>query len=233
MNDPFGEAIHDYFEKGKAPKINVNSNYTENEEIQPSYFFRTEKEMPRLEQKALKLCKGRVLDVGAAAGCHSLILQKKGFSVTALEKSSLASETLMKRGIQRVINKDIYQFSEENFDTILLLMNGAGIGETIDGLTHLLKHLKTLLTKKGQILIDSSDISYLFKEDDGSLWTDVANPDYYGEMTYNVRYKKSATQFKWLFVDQDKLKQVAENAGLNYILIQIGDHYDFLARLTL
>ena len=233
MNDPFGEAIRDYFEKGKAPKIKVNSNYTENEEIQPSYFFRTEKEMPRVEQKALKLCKGKVLDVGAAAGCHSLILQKKGFNVTALEKSVLASGILLKRGIQRVINKDIYQFTEGTFDTVLLLMNGAGIGETLDGLYHLLQHLKILLDKKGQILIDSSDISYLFKEDDGSLWTDLANPRYYGEMIYNVSYKKSVDEFKWLFIDQEKMKEVAEKSGLKYALIEVGDHYDFLARITL
>ncbi len=148
MNDPFGESIRDYFEKGKAPKIKVDSNYTENEEILPSYFFRSEKEMPQLEQDALKICKGKVLDVGAAAGCHSLILQKKGFSVTALEKSALSAEILSKRGIQRVVNQDIYQFNEDGFNTILLLMNGAGIGETLDGLNKLLLHLKTLLAIK-------------------------------------------------------------------------------------
>ena len=232
MNDPFGEAIRDYFEKRKAPKIKVNSNYTENEEILPSYFFRTEKEMPRLEQKALKLCKGKVLDVGAAASCHSLILQKKGFNVTAVEKSFLASEILVKRGIQRVVNKDIFQFDEGDFNTILLLMNGAGIGETLDGLHQLLLHLKTLLATNGQILIDSTDISYLFKENDGSAWVDLANPDYYGEMIYDIRYKKSITQFKWLFAGQDKMKEVVQKAGLNYTLAETGDHHDYLARLT-
>ena len=232
MNDPFGEAIQDYFEKGKAPIIKVNSNYTENEEILPAYFFRTEKEMPKIEQKALKLCKGRVLDVGAAAGCHSIILQKKGYSVTALEKSKLATEVLVKRGIQRVIHSDIYQIDEGNFDTILLLMNGAGIGETTEGLFNLFNHLKTLLSSNGQILIDSSDISYLFEEEDGSAWVDLANPDYYGEMTYTVRYKKSVAEFKWLFIDPDKMKEIAEKAGLTYLLIEAGKHYDYLARLT-
>ena len=232
MNDPFGEAIQDYFEKGKAPIIKVNSNYTENEEILPSYFFRTEKEMPKIEQKALKFCRGRVLDVGAAAGCHSIILQKKGYSITAIEKSQLASEVLIKRGIQRVINKDIYEFDEGNFDTILLLMNGAGIGETTKGLLNLLIHLKMLLSSNGQILIDSSDISYLFEEEDGSAWVDLANPDYYGEMIYTVRYKKSVTEFKWLFIDPSKMKEITEKAGLKYSLIDSGTHYDYLARLT-
>jgi SAM-dependent methyltransferase len=231
MNDPFGEAIHDYFEKGKAPDLIVNSNYTENEEIAASWFFRTEKEMPAVERTALKRCNGKVLDIGAAAGCHTLLLQKKGFNVTALEKSEKAAEVMKKRGIQKVICGDIYQFSENQFDTILLLMNGAGIGETIAGLEMLLTHIKTLLTEKGQILIDSTDIKYLFKEEDGSLWIDLANDAYYGEMEYDVKYKKSVSKFKWLFVDFDTLKKVAKKAGLNCILIENGENHDFLAQL--
>lgn len=231
MNDPFGEAIHDYFEKGKAPDLIVNSNYTENEEIAASWFFRSEKEMPKIEQTALKNCRGRILDIGAAAGCHSLVLQKKGYSVTALEKSQLAAEVLTKRGIQKVICNDIYLFNNQQFDTLLLLMNGAGIGETISGLKKLLLHLKTLMAEKSQILIDSSDIKYLFREDDGSLWIDLANPKYYGEMSYEVSYKKSVSKFKWLFVDFDTLKKVAEKTGFECILLESGRHHDFLAQL--
>ena len=233
MNDPFGEAIQDYFEKGKAPDLIVNSNYTEGEEIAASWFFRTEKEMPAVERAALKRCNGKVLDIGAAAGCHTLFLQKKGFNVTALEKSEKAAEVMKKRGIQKVVSGDIYSFTENQFDSILLLMNGAGIGETIAGLEKLLTHIKTLLTEKGQILIDSTDIKYLFKEEDGSLWIDLANDAYYGEMEYEVKYKKSVSKFKWLFVDFDTLKKVAKKAGLNCILIEKGENHDFLAQLKL
>ena len=233
MNDPFGEAIHDYFEKGKAPDLIVNSNYTEGEEIAASWFFRTEKEMPVIERTALKRCNGKVLDIGAAAGCHSIILQKKGFSVTALEKSEKAVEVMKNRGIQKVLCSDIYTFSENKFDTILLLMNGAGIGETLAGLEKLFIHLKTLLTKKGQILIDSTDIKYLFEEEDGSLWIDLANEAYYGEMEYEVKYKKTVSKFKWLFVDFQNLKKVAVKAGIECVLIENGKNHDFLALLKL
>jgi hypothetical protein len=130
-----------------------------------------------------------------------------------------------------VICSDIYQLSECQFDTILLLMNGAGIGETITGLEKLLVHVKTLLTEKGQILIDSTDIKYLFEEEDGSVWIDLANDAYYGEMEYEVKYKKSVTKFKWLFIDFDKLKKVAKKAGLNCILIESGENHDYLAQL--
>src|SRR5690606_38205595 len=107
MNDPFGEAIHNYFEMGKTPDLIVNSNYTEDEKIAASYFFRTEKEMPAIERTALKNCRGKILDVGAAAGCHSILLQEKGLKVTAIEKSEKACEVLKKRNIQNVVCADI------------------------------------------------------------------------------------------------------------------------------
>lgn len=233
MNDPFGEAIHDYFEKGKAPNLIVNSNYTEGEKIAASYFFRTEKEMPAIEITALKNCKGKILDIGAAAGCHSIILQEKGFDVTALEKSERAAGVLKKRGIQKVVCTDIYNFSDSQFDTILLLMNGAGIGKSLTGLKKLLAHLKTVLKEKGRILIDSTDIRYLFEEEDGSFWIDLANKTYYGEMEYEVKYIKSFSKFKWLFVDFQELKKVAEKAGFECSLIKNGEHHDYLALLKL
>ncbi len=187
--------------------------------------------MPELERKALKLCRGKVLDVGAAAGCHSIFLQKKGFNITALEKSELAVEVLQKRGIQKVNCADIYSFLDKKYDTILLLMNGTGIGETIEGLKRLLLHLISLLTENGQILIDSSDIKYLFEEEDGSMWIDLTNEKYYGEMEYKVSYKKSTAKFNWLFIDFDSLKKLANEVGLNCLLIEEGEHFEYLAQL--
>jgi len=232
MNDPFGEAIKEFFKKGKAPDLKVNSNYTENETIPVAYLFRDEDEMPKLEKTALKNCKGQVLDVGAAAGCHSILLQKKGFNVTALEKSELACDTMQKRGIIKIVNADVFEYNEKQFSTILMLMNGAGIGGTLSGLKKLLIHIKSLLLEGGQILIDSSDIKYLFEEEDGSLWVDLSNDNYYGEMQYNVSFRKAKTSFDWLFVDFDRLKSIAQEAGLNCTRIAEGEHYDYLARLT-
>lgn len=233
MNDPFGDAINDFYNKGKAPDLKVSSNYTRGEKISPSWFFRTENEMPVIEKTALRQCKGKVLDVGSAAGCHSIILQKKGYNVTALEKSERAVDVMKKRGIQKTICTDIKTFSGSNFDTILLLMNGAGIGETVSGLEQLLCHLKNLLTEKGQILMDSSDIKYLFREKDGSTWVDIANDSYYGEMEYKVKYKNSLSEFKWLFIDFEKLELLAENCGLICTLVEAGIHHDYLAQLKL
>lgn len=231
MNDPFGQAIKEFYTTGTAADIVVHSNYTENESIPVAYLFRNEKEMPELEKVALKKCKGKILDVGAAAGCHSLLLQRKGYDVTALEISKLAVEVMKKKGITNVEHKDIFQYKNEKYDTILLLMNGAGIGKTVDGLKELLLHLKTLLTEGGQILMDSSDIKYLFEEEDGSMWVDINNKSYYGEMVYDVHYKEMQSRFNWLFIDFQRLSVIARKSGLRCKLIARGEHHDYLAQL--
>ena len=231
MNDPFGEAIRDYYTNHKAPDIKVDSNYTEDESIPVAWFFRKWNDMPAIEKKAIDLCRGNVLDVGAAAGCHALILQEKGLQVTALEKSEQAAEIMKKRGVKEVVVSDIYEYNKQKFDTILLLMNGAGIGGTPDGLKKLLLHLKKLLNEGGQILVDSSDIKYLFEEEDGSVWVDLASNKYYGEMEYEVKYKHQRLTFDWLFIDFASLQEVARSAGLNCAFIEKGEHYDYLAKI--
>ena len=87
------------------------------------------------------------------------------------------------------------------------------------------------MNKKGQILIDSSDIKYLFEEDDGSVWIDIATDKYYGEMEYEIRYKNEVSAFKWLFIDFEKLQQIAVMAGLKCSMVLKGEHFDFLAKL--
>lgn len=232
MNDPIGRAIADFYKCGQAPDIIIQTNYTEDENLSPAYFFRTEDQIPKLEKTALNHCRGKVLDVGAAAGCHALILQNKGLEVTALEKSELAADVMKKRGVENVICSDIFQFNNPGFDTILLLMNGTGIGGTINGLKKLLLHLIKLLKKDGQILIDSSDISYLFEEEDGSVWIDLANDNYFGEMDYELIYEDDQSKFKWLFVDFEMLNTICEDIGLKCRKITEGEHFDYLAQLT-
>ncbi len=232
MNDPIGRAIADYFEMGEAPDIQINTTYTIGETMAPSVFFRSEEELPQIEAEALRLCRGKVLDVGAAAGRHALALQNRGLEVTALEQSKIAAEVMQKRGVKNVVCDDVFHFNEKGFDTIIILMNGAGIGQTLKGAKKLLLHLKTLLNPHGQMLMDSSDIRYLFEEDDGSMWIDMASKTYLGEMEYEVTYKDSFSRFKWLFIDYDTLSDIAREAGLVPDLITQGEHYDYLARLT-
>ena len=180
--DPIGQAVLNYHQSNDNTPIKVFSQVVEDEDLPPDYFFRVHNDMPLLERIALKNCKGKVLDVGAGAGCHSLWLQSKKIDVTALEVSQLCCETMQQRGIKKVINNSIYDHSDIHYDTIILLMNGIGIAATIEGLKTLLSHLKTLLNKTGKILLDSSDLIYLYEQEDGTFLLDVNSLSYYGEV---------------------------------------------------
>lgn len=232
--DIFGNAIKAYFESGDEEDILVHSPDFDDDVIPVPYLFRNFKEMPPLEKKALALCKGRVLDVGCGAGSHALYLEKeKNLSVTAIDTSKGAIEVCRKRGISDVRNIAFEDLSEEKYDTILLLMNGTGIVGKMRKLDAFFQKLKSILNPKGQVLIDSSDLVYLFDTDeDGGVWVD-AGKGYYGELTYSLSYNgKTSDKFDWLYLDFDSLSLAASKNGFSCDLVQKGEHYDYLARLT-
>lgn len=229
--DIMGNALKDYFSGKHAENITVISSIAEDDELSLPYLFREEKDLPEIEKKAISLCYGKVLDVGAGSGLHSSILRDKNLEVLAIDTSEGAVEVMRKRGLYAK-NIDLLSFKNEQFDTILLLMNGVGIAQKLKQLTSFLSHLKGLLTPNGQILMDSSDIKYLFTELDGSYWLDL-NSDYYGEVTYQMKYNnETGKPFSWLFVDKETLKKHALKVGLNCEIIMEDHHYGFLARLT-
>jgi len=231
--DPIGQAIYNFHFHNDPEILKVDTNYTEDEEIDPATFFRTFQQMTSLEQAAIELCRGRVLDVGAGAGCHALELQNRQLEVVALEKSELAIKVMTDRGVVNPLHEDIFHYQDETFDTILLLMNGIGLAGTLEGFGRLLEHLKGLLSIDGQILFDSSDIAYLFEEEDGSMWVDLANDRYYGEMDYAVTYKETITSsFPWLYLDRENLEKIALEKGFSTEFPVEGEDNNFLARLT-
>jgi SAM-dependent methyltransferase len=232
--DPIGQAVWDYLNGIRGESIMVKTDIAEDEELSPSYFFRTFDQMPVQEQEALRRCSGRILDVGAGAGVHTLWLQGQGFEVDALDISPLSCETMLKRGIKNVHLKDIYSLTDQKYDTILLLMNGAGVAQTLPRLEDLLLHLKTLLNPGGKILADSSDLLYLFTDENGETWVDIASDTYYGEMEYQLTYKSiKGKPFPWLFVDPESFADVAKICGYTVKEIVAGAHFDYLVEIIL
>jgi len=234
INDPMGQAIHDYYYQKKCNKLVVKSDIAEDDNIEVSYLFREFNQMPKLEKTALKNCRGSVLDVGAGAGCHSLWLQQKRLSVTALEISHLTTEVLTLRGIKKVLMSNFFDApSNETYDTLLFLMNGIGIAQTLKDLPVFFEKCKQLLNPDGQILLDSSDLIYLFGNDKEGFLIDLMGA-YYGEVTYQLRYGRTkGIPFHWLFIDFHTLTDYALQAGLRCELLESGEHYDYLAKLTL
>ena len=236
--DPMGAAIAEYQQKGKAGKLRVLSEMFDEDEIPVSYLFRTYEQMPAIEQKALELTKGDTLDVGAGSGCHTLaLISKKDDQTsrhTAIDISPLACEAMRAQGLEdvRCVNLMDPNLSQK-YDTILLLMNGTGIAGKLERLPLLLNRLRQLLKEGGQVLIDSSDLCYLYEDEDGDTDMEMLEGDYYGEVVYQMRYKNiKGEDFDWLYTDFDTLRTFAQNCGFDCEKVIEGDHYEFLARLT-
>ena len=233
FGDPMGAAILDYHKNGKADTLVVRSSMFDDDEIPVADLFRSFEDMPFLEQKALELAHGRILDVGAGSGCHSLALTEMSKKVEAIDISPLSVQVMLERGVQaRQVN--FYDPAyDEKFDTILMLMNGTGIIGNLDNIDAFFGRLRSLLQPDGSVLIDSSDLRYLFEEEDGSLMIDLAD-EYYGQLDYQMQYKDVVGEpFDWLYLDFNTLAYYAEENGFKAELAAEGEHYDFLARLTL
>ncbi|CAM3806564.1 bifunctional 2-polyprenyl-6-hydroxyphenol methylase/3-demethylubiquinol 3-O-methyltransferase UbiG [Mucilaginibacter galii] len=226
MKDVLGQAIYDHHTKNSHGKLWIHNTYGPKEAMPIDAYFREEDDMPDLEWLALNECRGRVLDVGAGAGSHALQLQERGFEVKAIDISPLAVKVMQERGVKNADTQDIFTYGGEQFDTILLLMNGIGLAGDIKNLNKLLAIFKNMLAKGGQLLFDSSDIAYLY---DGNLPADK----YYGEITYQYEYKDQKTQwFNWLYIDEHKLTEVALSASFITEVLYEDEFKQYLVRLT-
>ena len=226
--DVFGNALQDQFSNNTADTLWLHNSYDEPEEMPVDIFFRTEEEMPDIELEAMDLCEGRVLDVGGGAGSHALILQERGFDVVAIDLSTAAVEIMQKRGLKYAIEGDIFSYTGEKFDTLLFLMNGIGLTGTVDNFKTFLNHAKTLLNADGQLLFDSSDITYLYEG------TEKPSDKYYGEVSYQYEYKgEKGDWFNWLYIDPQLLKQIARESGWECHLLFDDGQDQYLAEMRI
>lgn len=226
--DIFGLAVENYFLNKDQTPILVHSEDFYDDEIPVDYLFRSYKEMPELEQIAIDMCEGKVLDVGCCAGSHSLELKTKGHEVIPIDISEKCIKTCHKRGLEEARQINFFELKDIKFDTILLLMNGIGIAQSIKNLPIFFQKLKSLMHQDSQVLLDSSDLIFLYEDE---LLEE--NP-YYGEMIFKTSYKKQVSQaFSWLYLDFVMLRNEAQKEGLNCELIFEDDHYGFLAKLKL
>jgi cyclopropane fatty-acyl-phospholipid synthase-like methyltransferase len=225
--DIFGKALNDFYKTGEADTLWLHNSYGDAEEMPIDFFFRDDEDMPVLELQALHACKGKVLDIGAGVGSHALLLQAFKIDVTAIDISENAVAIMKDRGVKKVLVQDVFTYNEK-FDTLLLLMNGIGLTGTLPGFKNFLTRMKSLLNPGGQLIFDSSDISYLYE--DGNK----PQNQYYGEVSYQYEYKgEKGNWFNWVYVDANTIENIAKETG--WIAEQIFDDGEeqFLYKLTL
>lgn len=224
--DVYGKALTDFGNGDEEASLVLHNSYGEPEEMPLWYFFREFDEMPELERMALSICEGKVLDVGAGTGSHSLVLQQLGYEVTAMDTSVLAVELMRKSNVKQVIEADFFTFSGQKFDTIFSLMNGIGIIGTLNRLEAFLKQTKELLNPGGQLIFDSSDVKYLYED------KELPKAHYYGEVRFQYEYKGAKGDwFDWVYIDQKKLSELADRLGWYVYFLHSDEHDQYLVRM--
>lgn len=232
-NDVIGYALMEYYKNQVNKPLMVRTSWTDFEEYELPYFFRSMEVMPEIEKEALQLAYGEILDVGAGTGIHSLVLKSMGHHVKPIDISPFSVEIMKERGIIEAEESDFFKLQKVKYDTLLFLMNGIGLVEKLERFESFFQHCKSILNPGGQILCDSTDLIYLFEQEDGSFLINL-NDDYYGEVDFFVEYDgQKAAPFPWLFVDFENLKYHAEKNGFEAEIVSTGTHYDYLARLVL
>jgi SAM-dependent methyltransferase len=230
QKDLFGQALYDYWHNNQPEDMITWTNLTDKEILPTLYLFRSFDEMPLSEQLALQAAQGRILDVGAGSGTHSLWLQEHQKDVTALELSDINCKLMQERGLKKVVQQDFFNYNpDQKFDTLLLLMNGVGIVQKAQHLDKLFEQINNLMSDKGQTFLHSSDLKYLYDTGKGYQ---IPKGSYYGDLEFFVSYKGQTEDFLWTYVDENTLRIYSKQHRLNVEKIDKTDEADFLLRLT-
>lgn len=230
---PYGKALLDYYQGDDSVEIiyHRDDGYSIKSPVQ--IFFREESNMSKIEKKALQLCFGDVLDIGAGTGLHSLFLQNKGLNVKAIDISPETVEIMENRGVKNVECRDVYEYQDEKFDTLLMLLHGIGITGDLDGMHKFLKHAYDLTTPNGIILFDSLDVRCT--ENPRHLEYHEFNRKrgrYIGEIQMKIEYKgEIGKSFKWLHIDPDTLSEEIKKTRWKCEIIHKEPSGDYLTKL--
>jgi SAM-dependent methyltransferase len=223
--DAYGKGLVAYWQGKRNAKFNVFSDIAATEKWEISLFFRPFDAMPEIEQIALSRCAGRVLDAGAGAGSHALHIQNLGLDMVAIDISEGAVDTMKARGVADARLQDFFTMKSEKFETLLFLMNGVGIVGQMENFTAFFSQCKTMLADGGKVILDSSNIIYMFAQEDGSALIDL-NGKYYGEMTYRMDFGQyRGVPFDWIYIDFDTLSHLAFSNGFSCEKLYEDDHY--------
>jgi 2-polyprenyl-3-methyl-5-hydroxy-6-metoxy-1,4-benzoquinol methylase len=221
--EPLGIMLLDYFKGDQTAECTVLSNVEEDSTLKGSLFFRNEG-ISELETIAINHCEGKILEIGAGVGIHSLELQNAGYDITAVEISQHCSEIMKTQGIKNIINTDFFSYEfEQKFDTILLLMNGIGFVEDFKGLERFFLIANKILETNGKLIFDTTDISYA-TENQKSKASIKKISEYFGIVWYSLLYKNWVGKpYKWLYLDYTMLKKIALKNGFKTRILHEND----------
>jgi 2-polyprenyl-3-methyl-5-hydroxy-6-metoxy-1,4-benzoquinol methylase len=229
----YGRALLDFHNGDASVRIAIHRDDGVATPVPIAIFFRSEEQFSPLENTALDLCRGSVLDIGAGTGCHTLALRKRGLRVLPIDISPQSVEVMSARGIADARRIDVFELRGERFDTLLMLMHGIGMVETLPGLDRFLARARGLLAPGGRLVFDSLDVRRT--ADPRHLAYQEANRKagrYFGEIRMQFEYKgEKGPLFGWLHVDAETLAERAGNAGWKCRVTHQQEDGNYLAQL--
>jgi SAM-dependent methyltransferase len=221
--DPFGQAILAYWRGDESAMLTHEFKTGQKKPLPVSVYFRSPGEFFPTEN-AFIYCRGRILDVGAGTGVHTLELEKQGYEVTAIDLCPQAVLIMHERGIKDVRQQNFMDFEGETYDTILMLGQNIGICETLKGIRALLHRCRILLRPDGQLLVNSVDESV--------SPDDLDHRGYPGELEFRLSHDGNLGPWmRWLHVDFDTLTAYALECGWSTEKLIETQENAFLARL--
>ena len=230
---PLGLALVDYVGGEKEATLTLGREDGEEGPLPVAVFFREADAAP-LEKVALENCRGRVLDMGAGTGIHSLYLQNKGFSVCAMDISPETCQVMRNRGIKEVFCGGTYEYRAEPIDTLLLMGRTIGNVETLTGLDDFLADVRRLVKSGGQIILNSADVR-ITDNPQHLAYHEFARRvgRYIGEMRIYLEYKGvKGPMFGLLHVDPATLEEYARKNGWGFEVLYQAEDAGYLAKLT-
>jgi len=219
--DTYSQALQNYND-GKEPfsyEIVRNDGYSS---VVPLSVFFDDFSFTSIELLALDRCKGKIIDVGAGAGRHTLELQRRNANVTAIDISKSAVTVMKSRGVKKIIHSDIMDLSDVKYDTLLMLMNGIGMVGSPENLDKFLIKAKQLLSKNGIIIFDSVDVLKTDNQKHISYREkNIQNGKLPGQQKLRINYSGvSGEWFNWLhinFKEVSTVELVSEKENGQYV----------------
>lgn len=157
--DAFGRELIDYMRgTNRCEVIERDDGYLDvNSDL--AVYFEPYDNWPSHHKRAMRLAKGRVLDVGCGAGRHALYLQRRGLGVTGIDISPLAVKVSRMRGLRDARVRAVTRISPDmgRFDTVVMLANNFGLLGNPKRARWWLKRLHKITTDDARVLAESTD----------------------------------------------------------------------------
>lgn len=205
--DAFGHAILDYFH---------GENLEEAGRFGCRTWFSKYHDWFEREKTAITHAKGRVLDIGCAAGRHALFLQERGHKVLAIDNSPLAVRICRKRRVKNAKIVPVTQISYQLglFDTILMLGNNFGLVGNLKRGQWLLRRFKRMTPSEGIIIAGNGfdiNASDTFRK---QVERNIQQGKMAGEFSLRLQYKHyTSPLIHWLYTSKEDMCTILNGTG--------------------